>query len=75
MGAIPVQTSTSCCDEWFAETGIRVGNVTVSNVKDAIREAISLADNQKNAEKNRQTIRDKASAQKVTAIAQTFYKI
>ncbi|NBU23642.1 MAG: glycosyltransferase, partial [Actinobacteria bacterium] len=29
MGAIPVQTATACCDEWFTETGVAIRNIEV----------------------------------------------
>ena len=73
MGAIPVQTATACCDEWFGDTGVAVKQINVRSVQDAIRKAIVLAADQSNADKNRQTIRDKASAEKVAVIARSYY--
>ena len=32
MGAIPVQTSTACCDEWFGDSGVAVHEITVPAV-------------------------------------------
>lgn len=75
MGAIPVQTATACCDEWFSESGVAVRELTQPAVQSAIRKALSLAEDQSNADKNRETIREKASAEKVSAIARTFYNI
>ena len=75
MGAIPVQTSTACCDEWFSDTGVAVREITPSAVQNAIRQALALADDQSNADRNRETIRDKATAERVSAIARTFYNI
>jgi hypothetical protein len=73
MGAIPVQTSTACCDEWFGDSGVAVQEITVPAVKDAIRQGLKLAEDPGNAQKNLQTIRDKASAEMVKKIALTFY--
>jgi glycosyltransferase involved in cell wall biosynthesis len=75
MGAIPVQTATACCDEWFSDTGVAVKEITSEAVQAAIRKALVLAEDQANADRNRETIREKASAEKVSAIAKTFYSI
>jgi hypothetical protein len=73
MGAIPVQTSTACCDEWFGDSGVAVHEITVPAVKNAIREGLKLAENPTNAEKNLETIKSRASAEMVKKIALTFY--
>jgi len=73
MGAIPVQTSTACCDEWFGDSGVAVHEITVPAVKTAIRKGLKLAENSANAEKNLETIKSRASAQMVKKIALTFY--
>jgi hypothetical protein len=73
MGAIPVQTSTACCDEWFRETGVAVHEISVPAVKDAIREGLRLATNPANAERNLGVIRKRAGADTVKEIALTFY--
>jgi hypothetical protein len=73
MGAIPVQTSTACCDEWFGDSGVAVQEITVPAVKTAIREGLKLAENPANAEKNLETIKARASAEMVKKIALTFY--
>ena len=73
MGAIPVQTSTACCDEWFRETGVAVHEISVPAVKDAIREGLRLATNPANAERNLSVIRKRAGADTVKEIALTFY--
>jgi len=73
MGAIPVQTSTACCDEWFGDGGVAVHEITVPAVKNAIREGLKLSENPANAEKNLETIKNRASAEMVKKIALTFY--
>lgn len=75
MGAIPVQTATACCDEWFTTSGVAVGEISPTAVQIAIRRALSMAEDQTNADKNRDTIREKASAENVSSIARTFYDI
>jgi len=73
MGAIPVQTSTACCDEWFGDSGVAVHEITVPAVKNAIREGLKLAEDPAHAEKNLKTIKSRASAEMVKKIALTFY--
>ena len=73
MGAIPIQTSTACCDEWFKDSGVAVNEITVPSVQKAIRQGLELAKNPKHAAKNLQTIKLRASAEDVRRIALTFY--
>jgi glycosyltransferase involved in cell wall biosynthesis len=73
MGAIPVQTSTACCDEWFGDSGVAVHEITVPAVKNAIREGLKLAEDPANAEKNLETITARAGAEMVKKIALAFY--
>jgi len=73
MGAIPVQTSTACCDEWFGDSGVAVQEITVPAVKDAIREGLRLAEDPANTKKNLETIKTRASAEIVQKTALTFY--
>lgn len=75
MGAIPVQTSTSCCDEWFSESGVAVHEISVDAVRAGILRALDLAENPRHAAKNLDTIRMNADARKVSQIAKTFYNI
>jgi glycosyltransferase involved in cell wall biosynthesis len=75
MGAIPVQTATACCDEWFSDTGVAIREITVEKVQEGIRAALELAKDQSNADRNLETIRLKASAEKVSAIARGFYQV
>jgi glycosyltransferase involved in cell wall biosynthesis len=74
MGAIPVQTSTACCDEWFGNSGVPVRSIDVDTVAQAIRSALELAKDQSNADTNRETIRRKANASDVALIAKSFYE-
>jgi glycosyltransferase involved in cell wall biosynthesis len=74
MGAIPVQTSTACCDEWFGDSGVPVRSIDVDTVAQSILKALELAKDQSNAETNRETIRRKASASDVALIAKGFYE-
>ena len=74
LGAIPVQTSTACCDEWFDETGVKVEDLSVQAVADAILQGIELANDPSNRNKNRETIRSKASEEYVKDAALEFYR-
>jgi hypothetical protein len=73
MGAIPVQTSTACCDEWFKDSGVAVKEISVQAVKTAIRQGLALAEDPANAKENRKTIELRANAEDVKKIALTFY--
>jgi glycosyltransferase involved in cell wall biosynthesis len=75
MGAIPVQTSTACCDEWFKDSGVAVREITIQAVKTAIRQGLVLAEDPANAKENRTTIELRASAEDVQKIALTFYDL
>lgn len=73
MGAIPVQTSTACCDEWLTNTGVAVGVLDKESVAAAILSGLELSNSQQNADINRATIREKASAEKISQTAKSFY--
>ena len=75
MGAIPVQTATACCDEWFTDSGVKVTETTVPKVQEAILAGLKLAENQSLSDKNREIIRTKANAEDVAKIAQGFYNL
>lgn len=74
MGAIPVQTSTACCNEWFTDTGVAVDTINPSVVSKAILEALKLSETKSAADKNRETIATKASAELITAGVANFYQ-
>lgn len=74
MGAIPVQTSTACCDEWFDETGVKVEDINVEAVADAILRGLRLANDPSNRITNRQTILARASEEYVREAALEFYR-
>lgn len=74
MGAIPVQTSTACCDEWFDQTGVKVERIEAEAVAAAILQGLTLAKDHSNRLKNRETIRAKASAAMVRESALEFYR-
>lgn len=73
MGAIPVQTATACCDEWFTNTGVAIQKIEVQEVAQGIRKALTLAEDPTNSATNRETIKAKANADDVSRIARTFY--
>lgn len=73
MGAIPVQTSSACCAEWFDNSGISVETLDVESVKRAILLGLELAADPINREINWETIRKKASAKYVVQASREFY--
>ena len=73
-GAIPVQTSTACCDEWFTDTGVRVNTISPDAVAEAILAALELAKNPSNAQTNRKIIAEKASEEKVRDASLSYYR-
>ncbi len=75
MGAIPVQTATACCDEWFTDSGVKVTGITLEGVQKAILEGLKLAENQAHSDRNREVIRTKADADDVAKIAHGFYNL
>ena len=75
MGAIPVQTATACCDEWFTDSGVKVTEISVPKVQEAILAGLKLAENQSLSNKNREIIHTKANAEDVAKIAQGFYNL
>jgi len=73
IGAIPVQTSTACYDEWFGNSGVAVHEIRIPVVKNAIRDALQLSLNPANAQQNLLTIKAKASAESVAKTALSFH--
>jgi hypothetical protein len=73
MGAIPVQTASACCDEWFSDSGVKVTEITSDGVQKAIHAALELAENQELSDLNRDIIRTRANAEDFSAIARTFH--
>lgn len=73
-GAIPVQTSTACCDEWFTDTGVRVDTITPEVVGEAILTALELSRDPSNADRNRQKIAEKSSEEQVREAALQYYR-
>ena len=75
MGAVPVQTSTACCDEWFSEeTGVAIKNIEAGEVSKGILRALDLAKLGLAAQKNRETIKNKASESFVKEASLLYYR-
>ncbi len=75
MGAVPVQTSTACCDEWFSEeTGVAIKNIEAEEVSKGILRALELSKLGLAAKKNRETIRNKASESFVKEASLLYYR-
>lgn len=75
MGAIPVQTATSCCKEWFDDTGVAIETLDIAEVQTGIRTAIEMALSTNSAIRNRETIRIRASRQEIAKQARSFYAL
>ena len=73
-GAIPVQTATACCKEWFVETGVQIDRIDSSSVADAITRGLQLARNEENQRRNIEIIEERASVEKVKAAAIAQYQ-
>ena len=63
MGAIPVQTSTACCDEWFGDSGVAVHQITVPVVTNATKQGLKSVKDPAESEKNFESLKNKASAE------------
>lgn len=75
LGAIPVQTSTSCCDEWFGSSGVSIQNISVEEIATGILQAIDIARTTNSAQINRETVRAKASSESIHLRAALFYRL
>lgn len=78
MGAFPIQTSSSCADEWVIDhkTGFLINRLDVKLIGEAIQLAIeddNLVDSAQII--NRQTIIEKADPQKISLDARAFYQL
>jgi glycosyltransferase involved in cell wall biosynthesis len=78
MGAFPIQTSTSCADEWISNgsSGILVRSIEPEEVAKAISTALqddALVDSA--SEANTQEIESKANPKKLNQSAKSFYGI
>ena len=73
-GAIPVQTDSSCCSEWFQDSGVRVGTISRETVAEAILKGLKLAKDPSNAKRNRETIFEKARQETIETTAHKFYR-
>jgi glycosyltransferase involved in cell wall biosynthesis len=78
MGAFPIQTSTSCADEWITpgKSGVLIRNLNADEVSTALKLALgddSLVDEA--AEINKETIMTKADAGTLKQSAKAFYGI
>lgn len=73
-GAIPVQTATSCCEEWFTKSGIVLLDTSIETIQNGIRGGIRLASDLSNAELNLQTIRTKAGDKLIRKRLENYYR-
>ena len=78
MGAFPIQTSTSCADEWISpgRSGVLIRHLDAEEVARAMKLALeddSLVD--RAVEVNKEAIRSKANSQALKINARAFYGI
>jgi hypothetical protein len=75
MGAVPVQTSTACCDEWFSlDTGVSIKKIDPKEVSQGILRALEMSKQGVAADTNRETIRNKASESFVKEASLLYYR-
>lgn len=70
MGAFPIQTNTSCSDEWFEDgmNGISLKSFMSSELETAIKTSIELG-----ADLQNMGLQEKLSSSKIQLLAKTFY--
>ena len=78
MGAFPIQTSTSCADEWIipGKSGVLIRNLNADEVLSAMKLALdndALVDEA--VEINREALKSKANAEALKQSAKAFYVI
>ena len=73
VGAIPVQTSTACCHEWFSDSGVAISEINREAIATAILKGFELAKTDKSRKLNWATIKSKGLKSVVAAHAETFY--
>lgn len=73
MGAIPAQSTTSCCREWFGSSGVSIENFELETIASAILLALELSHDRRNRAANFRTIQAKASQAYVRQAALSYY--
>jgi hypothetical protein len=74
QGAIPVQSSTSCCDEWFDESGVIISANNVESVRLAIGQGLALSASEKFRSHNRNVVRIRANETRVRCASINLYR-
>ena len=75
QGAIPVQSGTSCCDEWFVDSGAIIARNDLESIRSAMRLGMRLAEDDRNREINKKTIIERASYDSVRAENIKMYRL
>lgn len=75
MGAVPVQTSTACCDEWFRDTGVSIERLELEEIARGVLQAVLLATETDAPQRNREIVRERASREGITPQALEFYEL
>ena len=75
FGAIPVQTATSCCNEWFESSGVALREISAQAVAAGILEALALSEDPKHRLDNQKAVLDKAAKRDVAENALATYNL
>lgn len=73
QGAVPIQTGTSCAEEWLQDSGVVVKGTDSESICTAMRQGLSIASNSAAARTNRDTILRRATSNVVAKKLEGFY--
>lgn len=73
MGAIPVQSHSACCREWFSNSGVIVRDLSPVTIGNSITEAIGLSKLEANRIRNRAVVTMRASDETVRRDSLGYY--
>ena len=74
QGAVPIQTGTSCAEEWLEDSGVVVKGTDTESSCEAIKKGLSMSDTSAAAKINRDTILRRATANAVAEKLEGFYE-
>ena len=74
MGAIPVQSASSCANEWYDESGVIISDLQVVTIKNAILAGLTKSEDKKHSDVNARTIKLRASRDSGLLVTAGFYE-
>ena len=74
QGAIPVQSATSCCAEWFSESGSIIAANDLESVESAIKRGLALSATEKYRNFNRRVVMERANEARVQQSSINLYR-